>query len=152
MIVLHSDWEVLLWFGIDMKWIKLITVPCIQDGIQCPWRKQARKLFIRRMRTGELLRSYPRRVRLVFQMHQGLGYSEYRHGWKGRGGLLPCLHTANAMWQYCRTAGSSLSWKEKHVSGFQKPSHPGFLNWVTYPHQKLWGKLFKTWERRKIFC
>lgn len=36
-----------------------------------------------------------------------------------KGGLLPCLHTAKAKWQYCRTACSSLSWKEKHINGFK---------------------------------
>lgn len=88
-IVLHSDWEAPLWSGTYKKLIKFITVSCIEDRIQCSWRKQARKLFLRRMRTAELLRSYPRRVWAWFQVHQGLCYFEYRHGWEGRGGCSP---------------------------------------------------------------
>lgn len=151
LIVLHSDWEALLWFGIYKKLIQIFTVPCIQDRIQGSWRKQARKLLLRRMRTDELLRSYSRGV-----WDRCFKYTRDLLLWvltwmERKGRLLPCLHTANAVWQNCRTACSSLSWKEKHVNGFQKPSHPGFCRWITYHITKLWGKLFKTWERRKIF-
>lgn len=92
MIILHSDWEALLWFGIDMKWIKLVTVLCTQDGIECSWRKQAMELFLRRMRTAKLLSNYPKRV-----WAWCLKYSRIMLLWvstwmEGKEQLLPFIH------------------------------------------------------------
>lgn len=141
MIVLHSDWEALLWFGIDKKWIKFITVPCIEDGIQCSRRKQARKLFLRRMRTAELLWSYPRRGwGWCFKFTRDyVTVSTDKDGKEGAAApLLAHCKRLVAILQNCML---TLSWKEKHINGFQKPSHPGFLSWVTHTHQKNLRKI-----------
>lgn len=144
MIAFWLSSSVLIRDNIDMKRIKAITLPCIQEGIEGSGRKGTRKHFLRRMITAELPSSYPRKV-WDWCLEYTSDYVNLSTDVDRKEGVAAPLVT------YCkRLVCSSLRWKKKtlmvskslftHISSAEECTH------IT----KLWEKWFKTWEERKI--